>query len=403
VIDLSRNCQTIKADHTFFFTNPIPWNYVNARDECPTIDKLFVDWVGEEQKKMLYEICAYCMLSDYPIHRIFCMVGGGRNGKGTFMRLLKKFIGEENVTSTSLDRLTNSRFEAAKLYKKMVAFVGETDFAVMKNTAMLKSLVGQDLIPAEFKNKPPFDFQNTAKIIISTNSLPMTGDKTIGFYSRWIIIDFNGFYETEKDVLSGIPDEEYAALAKKCIKILPEIIHAGRFTGEGNFVQKMEKYEQKSNPMKKFMAEKMVAGGPDDKIAFWEFKNLFLAYLNENKFRRLNENEIKGQLAENNIELVRADFYDNGDRRQWLSLIGYRWRDKEESSQKNGIYGSNGIEVPLNSLYKRIKWNVDTTATINTICYRCGSLGPELYPIKDEITRETIWECLSCQKEKLSL
>ena len=68
--------------------------------------------------------------------------------------------------------------------------MGETDFNEMKKTSMLKKLSGGDLIGFEYKRKDPFEDKNYAKITISTNNLPSTSDKTIGFYRRWLIIDF---------------------------------------------------------------------------------------------------------------------------------------------------------------------------------------------------------------------
>ncbi|KKK82765.1 hypothetical protein LCGC14_2800130, partial [marine sediment metagenome] len=50
----------------------------------------------------------------------------------------------------------------------------------------------------EFKGKDIFDFRNYAKLIMATNSLPPTGDKTEGFYRRWKIIDFPKQFDVEK-------------------------------------------------------------------------------------------------------------------------------------------------------------------------------------------------------------
>jgi phage/plasmid-associated DNA primase len=64
----------------YLFVNPIP-HELSDMSVCPTIDKLFVDWVGEEKKNILYEMVAYCCYPSYPIHKVFCMIGTGKNGK----------------------------------------------------------------------------------------------------------------------------------------------------------------------------------------------------------------------------------------------------------------------------------------------------------------------------------
>jgi len=204
VVDIRSN-ELFEPTHSHFFASPIPHNH-GEDCETPTIDKLFTDWVGEEQKQILYEICAYCLYDHYPIHRIFTFIGTGRNGKGQFMTLLKRLIGEENALSTDLDRIANSRFETANFYKKKVAFIGETNFNTLNRTNTLKMLSGGDVVPGEYKGKGIFHFVNTAKIIIATNALPETTDKTEGFYRRWMIIDFCNKFEEGRDVINEIPE-----------------------------------------------------------------------------------------------------------------------------------------------------------------------------------------------------
>ncbi len=188
VYDVS-NDNVTEATQDYFFTTPIPHNLGNT-DDVPVVDKLFSEWAGEEHKQILYEIIGYSMYNGYPIHRVFAFFGSGRNGKGQYMNLLKNLSGNYNTCSTSLERLAMSRFAATKLHRKNVAFISETNFTTLKNTAQLKALSGGDTIPGEYKHGKEFDFVNTAKIIVATNSLPETVDKTRGFYARWIIIRF---------------------------------------------------------------------------------------------------------------------------------------------------------------------------------------------------------------------
>ena len=108
------------------YEDTIKWD-VSGDPRTPVIDKIFNEWVGEKYIKTLYEIIAYCLISDYPIHRLFCLIGAGLNGKGCFLRLLSKFIGEDNITSTELDVLLSSRFEVTRLHKKLVCMMGETN------------------------------------------------------------------------------------------------------------------------------------------------------------------------------------------------------------------------------------------------------------------------------------
>jgi len=220
-----------KASSKYFVTNPIPYSLDKERFvNTPVMDKIFEEWVGKENVMKLYEILSYCLIPDYPIHRIFCFIGGGMNGKSCFLNLLRKFIGANNCCSTELDTLLSSRFEVTRLHKKLVCQMGETNFNELSKTSILKKLSGGDLIGFEYKNKNPFEEVNYAKIIIATNNLPTTTDKTIGFYRRWMIIDFPNQFSEKKDILADIPEGEYEALAVKCIGILKDLLDKREFT-----------------------------------------------------------------------------------------------------------------------------------------------------------------------------
>ena len=203
IYDISTGEQ-FKASPKYFVTNPIPWELEKETFSTPKMDEIFAEWVGKENIEQLYEILAYSILPDYPIHRIFCFIGGGMNGKSCFLNLLRKFVGTKNCCSTELDTLLASRFEVTRLHKKLVCQMGETNFNEMNKTSLSKKLSGGDLIGFEYKNKTPFEDKNYAKIIIATNNLPTTTDKTLGFYRRWYIIDFPNIFSERKDILLEI-------------------------------------------------------------------------------------------------------------------------------------------------------------------------------------------------------
>lgn len=284
----------------YFFCNPIRWE-IGTSSEVSIIDKLFSEWVGEEQKKTLYEIIAYCCLADYPIHLVFCLMGAGRNGKSKFLQLITKFLGVENTVSTELDALMDSRFESAKLYKKLACMMGETNFGLLEKTSLLKKLCGQDLIGMEFKNKMPFDAYNYAKILIASNSLPTSTDTSEGFYRRWFIIDFPNEFEEGKDILETITDEEYSNLANKMIEILPKLITDGKFSLMGSIEARKQRYVMASNPLPYFIEHFC----DSDTALYVLYADLYSAYskfLRVNKKRVVSYKEFKNALMQEGLD-----------------------------------------------------------------------------------------------------
>lgn len=320
--------EEIKATAEYFVTNPIPWELHKEKYvETPVMDRVFEEWVGKEHVKTLYEILSYSLLPSYPIHRIFCFIGAGMNGKSKFLELLRKFIGTTNCCSTELDTLLQSRFEVTRLHKKLVCQMGETNFNEMSKTSMIKKLCGGDLIGFEYKNKNPFEEINYAKLLISTNNLPTTSDKTVGFYRRWMIIDFPNQFSEKKDILDEIPEEEYEILAVKCCNMLKDLLDKREFHKEGTIEERMQKYEAKSNFLEKFMQD-FIGEDPNGYITKAEFYKKFSEWCKENRHREMSDNSLGKKMKELGFETIKKHFdwlYDGkgGQLRCWC---GIKWK-----------------------------------------------------------------------------
>jgi len=328
IVDVD-NGNEINATPEYFITNPIPYELHKKRFiNTPIMDKIFKEWVGKNYVQTLYEIIAYCLLPNYPIHRIFCLIGCGMNGKSCFLNLLKKFIGKSNCCSTELDTLLSSRFEVTRLHKKLVCQMGETNFSEINKTSLLKKLSGGDLIGFEYKNKNPFEENNYAKIIIATNNLPATTDKTIGFYRRWLIIDFPNQFSEEKDILLDIPEEEYQALAVKSLGILKDLLDKREFHNEGDVELRAKRYEDKSDPLEKFLKEYTIE---DLEGSIWkfEFEKRLNEWCKENKFRQLSEVAIGKKMKEKGIEQSQkmSDWFIDGQKKLLRAWVGIKWKN----------------------------------------------------------------------------
>jgi len=326
IIDIETN-ETFEASPKYFITNPIPQE-IGESEETPNMDRIFEQWVGKDYVQTLYEIISYCLLPDYPIHRLFCLFGEGLNGKSKYLELVNRFIGLENITTTELDRLLESRFEITNLYKKLVCIMGETNFSEMRKTSVLKRLTGQDLIGYEYKGKNPFQDYNYAKILISTNNIPPSDDKTIGFLRRWCIIDFPNRFSEKKDILGEIPEEEYSNLASKCIKILKNLLKKREFHNEGSIEERGLKYEEKSNPFEKFWKER-IEEDTEKHIFKFEFKKELESWCKENHFRVLSDVVLAKNMKEKGIETekISADWYSKeGIKKRYNAWVSINWK-----------------------------------------------------------------------------
>jgi putative DNA primase/helicase len=295
-VDIQTN-EVIDATPKYFITNPIP-HKLGESTETPTIDELLREWVTKEDyqdesySKTLKEIIAYCFLADMPIHRIFCFIGEGLNGKGTFLRLIENFVGESNKCASEIEVLVNNRFESSRLYKKLICIFGEIDKGIFNKTKTLKSLSGDDLIRFEFKGKDGFDDHNYAKPLISANHLPETTDKSKGFYRRWTIVNFPNQFNEKKNVLENIPEEEYENFCLQSIELLQNLLKKGEFTNDGSIEERENKYEKFSNNINEFIKIFCDFGTEEDYIEFSDFSDRYNDYLNSQSIKKKSKIEI---------------------------------------------------------------------------------------------------------------
>jgi len=356
IVDIS-NGEQFEATPKYFMTNPVPYR-LGKLDDTPNLDRLFGDWIGEENVIELYELVAFAQAPKYFIHRIFCLIGSGANGKSTFLTILRKYLGDDNVVSSSLESLMKVRFEGSKLYKKLVCLMGETNFGTLTTTDYIKGLSGEDKLRVEFKGKDSFDCVNNAKLILATNSLPATADKTDGFYRRWKIINFNNKFKEEKDVLSEIPEQEYNNLALKLLKILMKLWKKRVFTDDGNFEERKEKYEAHSNPINLFLNEYFVKDINSD-YSTEDFRDEFSQFLNEKGFRELSPRAITQQLQLNGFEIKQLNKQINGKRVNRKYILGLKKQNVSDVSDVSDVFTE----------FTRVKLNEtsDTSDTSDTI------------------------------------
>jgi putative DNA primase/helicase len=310
VYDAKTGNYLFNASPEYHFLNPIGWNVGNSL-ETPTIDKLFSEWVGEEHKQELYELVAYMITRDRFLQRIFALCGGGSNGKGTFVKLVYRFVGNENSVSTELKQLSENQFEPAVLYGKLLAVMGEVSYSDLKNTNMIKKIAGEDKLSFQFKGKTPFTEENTALGVCLTNSLPTTPDKSLGFYRKWKITDFPNQFEGVKiNLIESIPEEEFENLCFKSLDILKKLYETQKLTNEGDFEERVKRYEERSNPVLRFV-EEYCEENAGDVISLREFTNSCNEFLKSKHLRILTAVQIGKILREEGFSVGNRKINDS--------------------------------------------------------------------------------------------
>ena len=123
LLDL-RNGEMLQHDPSIITTVQLPIIY-DSRAECPNIDEFLEQVLKSDDRELVYEIAGWLLWKQYHIHKAIMLYGHGRNGKGTLLRLLESFLGINNCSHVSLQKLVSDRFAPVDLVGKAANIFGD--------------------------------------------------------------------------------------------------------------------------------------------------------------------------------------------------------------------------------------------------------------------------------------
>ncbi len=165
-------------------------NY-NPNAYSKTVDEFFDTATNGDKliEQLLYEAIGYSMLKTNELQKAFILVGSGRNGKSTYLDLIKAVLGRENTTTVSFKDLANN-FRAAMLEGKLASLAGDISSQPITDSDLIKSISAGEDITIEQKYKQAQSKALFSTLFFACNKLPRTPDTSDGFYRRWCIIPF---------------------------------------------------------------------------------------------------------------------------------------------------------------------------------------------------------------------
>jgi putative DNA primase/helicase len=235
---------------------PVPWNPAAV---CPMIQWWVNQVVPPDCVNLVFEIIGYCLFNGNPLHKAILLSGTGRNGKGTLLRLIQALIGAVNISSVSPQALDDNRFSVAELFGKLVNLAGDVDPKIFKATETFKKATGGDLLFGERKYGQPFDFTCRALIIAGFNALPRSADTSEGFFSRWIVLPFTGYFPAGKadpTVEARMHTaSELQGLLVLAVSGLQRLMARGHFEMPPSVVGAIDHFKRVADPVRAFMAD----------------------------------------------------------------------------------------------------------------------------------------------------
>lgn len=245
----------------YVITNKINYDY-NPDAFCELVDDTFdkLSCNDKSVRALLEEAVGYCFYRRNELRKSFILTGDKRNGKSTYLAMLKELLGDDNTVALDLGEL-GERFSSASLLGKLANIGDDIGDDFIANPAMFKKIVSGDWIKGENKGQKEFFFKPYCKLLFSANSIPRIKDKSGAVLDRLVIIPFDARFS--KDDPDFDPYIKYKLIKPEALEYLillglrglKRVLDNHSFTSSEKVKHSIEEYEESNNPILLFFKE----------------------------------------------------------------------------------------------------------------------------------------------------
>jgi putative DNA primase/helicase len=222
------------------------------------------EWAEDGRADALQEFVGYCLhVGELPIHRVLLLVGGGSNGKGTFLHVVRELLGEENTSAIELQTLANEKDARADFYGSLANI--DDDLSARKigqGLGMFKKLAAGDRVRARQLYEDGFEFEATAKHLYAANEVPEVDvpEDDDAFWRRWLLVEFPNHYpagQREHGLKRRLAEpERLSGVLNWAIEGRQRLLEQGYFTNEDRYpYEKCQRWRKWGDSIKRFTEE----------------------------------------------------------------------------------------------------------------------------------------------------
>lgn len=218
--------------------------------------KIVAEWVGLEVAEWFGDVLAYFLFIHPNTENLWMnFFESGRNGKSSCLKLLEKIVGDNKTIGADLahiNRFSNATFQG----KWLILGRDSSSFVSEGATSFIKNYSGDEKALVEIKGGASYDTYTSGKIIVSTNNLIQSKDRSFGWYRRLLPIPFPNRFPLNED------------FEKTLFKQIPQIIRI--------LLHRAYCYRQNKIPVSKYLPAPVASLKEEtrylnDRVAaFWE-------------------------------------------------------------------------------------------------------------------------------------
>jgi len=268
-------------DSSDFISYQLPFEY-DPQAKAPLFEAYLNKVLPDiERQRVLAEYLGFVFIKHgsnaLKEEKALILYGTGANGKSVFFEIVNALLGTDNVSSYSLQSLTNDNgYFRAKLANKLVNYASEINGKL--EAAIFKQLVSGEPVEARLPYGQPFILKQYAKLIFNCNELPKDVEHTNAYFRRFLIIPFDVTIppqEQDKSLHTKIIESELSGVFNWVLDGLKRLLEQRRFSDCEAAKNAIDEYKIESNSVQMFISESGYNGCPTDYILI---KDLYPEY-----------------------------------------------------------------------------------------------------------------------------
>lgn len=176
-------------------------NYLNVpydpdNDLVGELQSTLEEWLGSKsQAQSLLRHLSTALQPDWSAVKYLLLIGEGRNGKGTLLKMLWDLFGRDNISKVTRQAMSGLSPIMATMNGKLLNIVFDGPKEFLKDSSTEKTVIAGEPIAIEMKyENVPLEVQTNALFLEALNSEPRTGDKSPALQKRLARFSFNNVY-----------------------------------------------------------------------------------------------------------------------------------------------------------------------------------------------------------------
>jgi putative DNA primase/helicase len=301
-------------DCSDFLTYQLPFEY-NPQSKAP-IFETYLNRVlpDKERQKVLAEYLGYVFIKHgsnaLKEEKALVLYGTGANGKSVFFEIVNALLGVENVSSFSLQSLTNDNgYFRAKLANRLVNYASEINGNL--EASIFKQLVSGEPVEARLPYGQPFILKQYAKLIFNCNELPKDVEHTNAYFRRFLIIPFDVTIppqEQDKQLHSKIIENELSGVFNWVLEGLTRLLGQKRFSECEAAQRAVEQYRIESDSVQMFLNEHGYRVSATREVPLKDMFSEYRNYCIEGNFRACSIRTLAERLRSSGYQTERKNY-----------------------------------------------------------------------------------------------